>query len=66
MRLFWVLWKIRERNINKVEILVGKSSSIEWEVLKALQDPNILGEYFVLIKNELNKYFSLKKGVKDR
>lgn len=66
MELFWVLWKIRERNINKFEILVGKSSSIEWKVLKALQDPNILGEYFVIIKDELNKYCSLKEGVKDR
>lgn len=66
MKLFWVLWKIRERNINKFEILVGKSSSIEWKVLKALQDPNILGEYFVIIKDELNKYCSLKEGVKDR
>lgn len=66
MELFWVLWKIRERNINKFEILVGKSSSIEWKVLKALQDPNILGEYFVIIKDELNKYCSLKEGVNDR
>ena len=66
MELFWVLWKIREQNINKFEILVGKSSSIEWKVLKALQDPNILGEYFVIIKDELNKYCSLKEGVKDR
>ena len=66
MELFWVLWKIRERNINKFEILVGISSSIEWKVLKALQDPNILGEYFVIIKDELNKYCSLKEGVKDR
>ena len=66
MKLFWVLWKIRERNINKFEILVGKSSSIEWKVLKALQDLNILGEYFVIIKDELNKYCSLKEGVKDR
>lgn len=66
MELFWVLWKIRERNINKFEILVGKSSSIEWKVLKALQDLNILGEYFVIIKDELNKYCSLKEGVKDR
>lgn len=66
MELFWVLWKIRERNINKFEILVGKSSSIEWKVLKALQDLNILGEYFVIIKDESNKYCSLKEGVKDR
>ena len=66
MELFWALWKIRERNINKFEILVGKSSSIEWKVLKALQDLNILGEYFVIIKDELNKYCSLKEGVKDR
>ena len=66
MELFWALWKIRERNINKFEILVGKSSSIEWKVLKALQDLNILGEYFVIIKDELNKYCSLKEGVKNR
>ena len=62
-----MLWKIRKPNIKNIEILTrGKLNSMEFIILKAMQDSNIYEKGYLLIKDEVSRCRKLKKIIEKR